>query len=393
MHHRRALVLSALAASLCLPSTLRDSTRSTRRSCATASRSTASCSTSGLPGDRQRQRRHPCVGHAGLRGVAAVRQGPPAEGRLSRQGAGVHVPVLPRARARRAGADGADGRRPTRPARSTTQAAVTSPRRSRASTSSSRPPGAERHDRLGLRGERLRRLHRGQHRADPARLLQLRGQGRQRQGRRRGRRDHLQRGPAGPPGAASSARSAARRTSRSSASAIADAKALRRSDRRRSRDAAHHDLDRGRSGGQDQEPDRRLQAGQRGRDRRRRRAPRLRRRRSGHQRQRLRLGHDPRDRRGDERAEDQAAPRAALQLLGRRGVRPARLRALRRGAVRRTSWARSTRTSTSTWSARPTTSASSTTATAPTTETAGPPGSAQIEGVFNKYFAGQGLRE
>ena len=41
-----------------------------------------------------------------------------------------------------------------------------------------------RHDRLGLRGGRLRRLHRRQHRADPARLLRLRGQGRQRQGRR-----------------------------------------------------------------------------------------------------------------------------------------------------------------------------------------------------------------
>ena len=51
----------------------------------------------------------------------------------------------------------------------------------------------------------------------------------------------------------------------------------------------------------------------------------------------------------------------------------------------------STPTSTSTCSARRTTSASSTTATAPTRRTPGPPGSAQIEGLFTGYFDGQGL--
>ena len=54
--------------------------------------------------------------------------------------------------------------------------------------------------------------------------------------------------------------------------------------------------------------------------------------------------------------------------------------------------ASSTRTSTSTCSARRTTSASSTTATARTPgRRRGPPGSAQIEAVFNDYFASQGL--
>ena len=60
-----------------------------------------------------------------------------------------------------------------------------------------------------LRGRGLRRLHRRQHRPDPARHLRLRRQGRERDRRRRHRRDHLQRGPgrAGP-GDATAARSA-----------------------------------------------------------------------------------------------------------------------------------------------------------------------------------------
>ena len=56
--------------------------------------------------------------------------------------------------------------------------------------------------------------------------------------------------------------------------------------------------------------------------------PRPRRRRARHQRQRLRLGGDPRDRRADD--EGEAAQQGALHLVRRRGVRPARLRGVRR---------------------------------------------------------------
>ena len=142
MHHRRALVLSALAASLCLPSSAfaLDEVNSKKLRDGVTVNGILQHERA-LPGDRQRQRGHARVGHAGLRGLAAVRQGPPAEGRLSREGAGVHVPVLPRARAGRAAADGADAEGLRDRARSTTRAAATSPRRCRrSSTTSSRPP-------------------------------------------------------------------------------------------------------------------------------------------------------------------------------------------------------------------------------------------------------------
>ena len=71
--------------------------------------------------------------------------------------------------------------------------------------------------------------------------------------------------------------------------------------------------------------------------RRRRRPPRLRPRRAGHQRQRQRLGDDPRDREAAERARREAGQPRALRLVGRRGVRPARRRALRRRRSRRRS--------------------------------------------------------
>ena len=67
--------------------------------------------------------------------------------------------------------------------------------------------------------------------------------------------------------------------------------------------------------------------------RRRRCAPRLGDRGRRDQRQRLRLRHDPRDRRADGRHRHRAAQQRALRVVGRRGVRPARLGALRRGAV------------------------------------------------------------
>ncbi len=57
------------------------------------------------------------------------------------------------------------------------------------------PPGD---DARGLHRRRLRRLHTRQHRADPARHMQLRRQGREREGGRRHCGDHLQRGPGGP---------------------------------------------------------------------------------------------------------------------------------------------------------------------------------------------------
>ena len=62
------------------------------------------------------------------------------------------------------------------------------------------PPPAQPGSTERLRGRRLRRLHRRQHRAHPARHVRLRGQGGERRGGRRERRDHLQRGPARPAG-------------------------------------------------------------------------------------------------------------------------------------------------------------------------------------------------
>ena len=282
-------------------------------------------------------------------------------------------------------------RRTTRPARSTTPAAATSPRSVQEVDDNVFPPHRRAgHDRRGLRGARLRRLHRRQHRADPARVLRLRAS-----------RPRTPRPPApsaviifneGQDGRAGALRRHARRAEGHPGRRpqLRGRRGAARAARRRCRDDARHDRDRGRSGRHDQEPDRRHQAGQRGRDRRRRRAPRLRRRGPGHQRQRLRHGDDPRDRRGHERAEDQAAPRACASrfwgaeesgLLGSehyvdhaaRGpagpdlrepqLRHGRLAQLRPLRLRRRRLGH---------------------------RTAGPPGSAQIEAVFNDYFAGAG---
>ena len=49
---------------------------------------------------RQPERRHPRLRHARLRGLGRLRRQDHEEGRLQRQEAGVHLPVLPRARAR-----------------------------------------------------------------------------------------------------------------------------------------------------------------------------------------------------------------------------------------------------------------------------------------------------
>ena len=106
----------------------------------------------------------------------------------------------------------------------------------------------------------------------------------------------------------------------------------------------------------------------------------------GDQRQRQRHRDDPRDRAPAPQARDHHAEPAALRLLRRRGVGPARLDPLRRGAHRPRSSTRSSSTSTSTCSARPTRSASSTTATAPSTGPVGPPGSGEIEAVFLDYM-------
>ncbi len=220
MHHRRALVVSALAASLCLPSTAFAARRGQHEEAARGRDGQRDpAARAGVPGDRQRQRRHACVGHAGLRGVAAVRQGPPAAAGYRVKRAGVHVPVLPRARARPCSSRRRRRRRTyeTGTFDYSGSGDVTAP--VQAVDVEFPPAGAAGTTDSGCEASDFAGFTRRQHRADPARLLQLRGQGRQRQGRRRLGRDHLQRGPGGPARSCSSARSATRRTSRSSGSA------------------------------------------------------------------------------------------------------------------------------------------------------------------------------
>ena len=184
----------------CRPRPSPTSTRSTRRSCATASRSTASCSTSApsrrsptptaAPARRARRatRRRCSTSRAACRRPAIASRSRSSRSRSS-------ASSRRRARADRADAEGLE----TGTFDYSGSGDVTAPRAGRRP----RVPARRRagHDRLRLRGGRLRRLHRGHIALIQRGDLRLRGQGRQRQGRRGGRRDHLQRGPARPPGA------------------------------------------------------------------------------------------------------------------------------------------------------------------------------------------------
>ena len=89
-------------------------------------------------------------------------------------------------------------------------------------------------------------------------------------------------------------------------------------------------------------------------------------------------------------AEDQAAAEGALRVLGRRGGRPARLRALRRHAQRRASSRKIFANLNFDMLGSPNYVRFVYDGDGSATGTAGPPGSAQIEDIFNEYFAGAG---
>ena len=141
--------------------------------------------------------------------------------------------------------------------------------------------------------------------------LQLRGQGRERPGRRLRRGDHLQRGPGGPHRAGHrharppvhdpGRRASASPTAHALVSATAAGDVVVRVST-----STETDLEATTCNVIADTPE-----GQPERERRRRRAPRLGRRGPGHQRQRQRHVGDPRDRRGDGRAERHAAPRSS----------------------------------------------------------------------------------
>ena len=108
-----------------------------------------------------------------------------------------YLGVLP-ARAVDAGADRADADHLRGGRRLSASIDQSDPGDVTAAVDGRRPPARPRqHVRQRLRGRRLRHLPGGQHRADPARHLHVRGEGRQRRSRRRRGRDHLQPGQHG----------------------------------------------------------------------------------------------------------------------------------------------------------------------------------------------------
>ena len=201
---------------------------------------------------------------------------------------------------------------------------------------------ADRGVELRLRGSDFDRLPGRQHRADPARHLRLRRQGRQRAERRRRRRDRLQ------PGQRPRPHGRRRRHARR------DRPGRPARPRRRHDPGRRHLVRRGRAA-------RRTRPTRHGPDRRRRRveppqvdqrprrhahgqprqhddrrlAPRLGPRGPGHQRQRLGLGVQPRARHPDGQEQHQAGQPRALRLVGRRGVRPGGRDPVRRGHLER----------------------------------------------------------
>ena len=148
------------------------------------------------------QRRHPRV-----RARPATRRPPPTSRSASSSAgyrvdrAGVHVPVLPRARGRRRSTVNGDGR-----LRDGQLPVLRQRRRDRATSSrvsdNQIPPGAgaELHN-AGCEPADFTPASatEDRDRADPARHLRLRRQGGERAGGRLRRGDHLQRGPGGPP--------------------------------------------------------------------------------------------------------------------------------------------------------------------------------------------------
>ena len=242
-------------------------------------------------------------GTPGYDASAAYVGEPPEEGRLQGHRAGVRLPVLEELapaqltqvsptptdyetatlrllRQRRRDRDGRADRRHRDPA---------DPRRR------ARRAGCEAADFARAR-------HRTAGRAHPARHLRLRGQGRERAGRRLRRRDHLQRGPARPHGPVRRHAGRSRPSrSRSSGSASPTAQALYSDTQAGPVVGPRRHLDRARETRQttnviadSKKGDARQGAG-------RRRAPGLRARGPGHQRQRQRHVDDPRDRRADVR--------------------------------------------------------------------------------------------
>ncbi len=151
-----------------------------------------------LPADRQQQRRHPGVGHAGLRRLGRLRGRAAEPSRLQGHDPGVHVPVLPELapaswqQVSPTPTDYETGTFDYSGSGDVTGEVVPVDQRRHPADA-----GAEQH--LRLRGGRLPAgAGRAGGRADPARHLRLRGQGRQRRGRRLRRGDHLQRGQPGP---------------------------------------------------------------------------------------------------------------------------------------------------------------------------------------------------
>ena len=347
------------------------------------------------PADREQERRHPRVGHAGLRRFGRLRHGPPEEGRLQGLRADVRLPVLPGAR------PGASCRRSRRPRRTTRPATYDySGQRRRDRASSCRSTSCSRRPRSRARRSGCEAGDFTAAGGDPAVALIQRGgcdfvvKAENAAGRRLRRRDHLQRGPARPHGRCSPARSAGP-TSRSRSSARASPTARRSTTRTQAGPVTVHvvTVD-GVGDPSDHERHRGLQEG-------RRRSKTLV---VGAHLDSVLAGpgindngsgtvDDPRDRRGALRVRHQAASEAAVRVLGRRGVESPRLRALRRHARATTRSASCSPTSTSTCSAPRTTSASSMTATARTRRTPAPvlPAPRRSRTIFNRYFASQGL--
>ena len=149
-----------------------------------------------VPVHRERQRGHPRVRHAGLRRVGRLRAGSPARRRLhdaTQTFIFRYYEETAPAELQQVTPNQEDYE--TASFQYSGSGDVTAPVQP---VDVQIPPPAEPGTTSGLRGVGLRRLHRRQHRADPARLLQLRRQGGPGRGGRRFGRDHLQRGPARP---------------------------------------------------------------------------------------------------------------------------------------------------------------------------------------------------
>ena len=271
MSHRRALVLGALAASLCLPSTAfgLDEVNSKKLRDAVTVNGILQHERA-LQADRERQRRHPRVGHAGLRSLVAVRQAAPGQGGLqasrsrnsrSRSSASSRPPTLSQVSPTAKDYETDDvrvlgQRRRHRQAPGRRGQHGAAARRARLDARRLRPPPTSPASRAG----NIALIQRGTCnfgvKADNA------------EGRRRRGRDHLQRGPGGPHRPDQRHARRAQATSRSSGSPTPTARRwsqqLKAGARSRCTSTTVH---RGRPRRQDQEPDRRHQ------DRRRRTRP------------------------------------------------------------------------------------------------------------------------